>query len=207
MIFHGILMWQTAAEGQTDRTMSDLEVRMRQRCITEFLQAEVMAPTDIHWCVLNIYGEQTVSIVRWWVVRFSSGDSNSKDKLCSRWPCTAVTPLNEECLDQLMHVNWWIMTRELWTELNIGLNALETLGATLEYCSLHRVGPTNTHTGTEGTPFTKLSELVEPAWVRRLLFPGLHHYWWWDVVSPLQARIKMAVHGMVTCEFPIKEKV
>ena len=37
-----------AAEGQTDRTVSDLEVSMRQRCITEFLQAEVMAPTDIH---------------------------------------------------------------------------------------------------------------------------------------------------------------
>lgn len=37
-------------------------------------------------------------------------------------------------------------------------------------------------------------------------FPGSHHYWWWDVVSPLQAWVKTAVHG-VWCEFLIKQKV
>ena len=64
---------------------------------------------------------------------FSSGDSNMKDKPRSRWPCTAVTPQNEERLDQLIHANRQIMTRELCTELNIDFSALETMAATLEY--------------------------------------------------------------------------
>jgi len=29
----------------------------------------------------------------------------------------------------------------------------------------------------------------------------------WDVVSPLRAGVKTAVHGVATCEFPIEEKV
>ena len=33
-----------------------------------------------------------------------------------RWACTAVTPRNEECLDQLTHMNWQITTRELCME-------------------------------------------------------------------------------------------
>jgi hypothetical protein len=47
--------------------------------------------------------------------------------------CTAVTPRNEERLNQLIHTNQWITTRKLCKELNIGFNALETMVATLEY--------------------------------------------------------------------------
>jgi len=49
---------------------------------------------DTHQHLLNIYGDQMadVSSVRWWVVCFSSCDSDMKDKLCPWWPCTAVTP-------------------------------------------------------------------------------------------------------------------
>ena len=67
-----------AAEGQSDRMMSDMEVCMEQRCVTDFLHAEKMAPTDIHLHLLNIEGDQTVDVstVRQWVVHFSSGDSN-----------------------------------------------------------------------------------------------------------------------------------
>ena len=38
-----------------------------------------MAPTEIHEELLNIYGHQTVDVntMRQWVVRFSSGGSNS----------------------------------------------------------------------------------------------------------------------------------
>jgi len=66
-------------------------------------------------------------------VRFSSGNSDVEDNTRSGRPCTAVTPQNEERLHQLIHVNWWIMTRELCTELNISFSALETMVATLEY--------------------------------------------------------------------------
>lgn len=50
-----------------------------QRCVTEFLYMEHIAPIDIQWCLLNVYGDQTVdvTIVRWWVLHFSSGNSAS----------------------------------------------------------------------------------------------------------------------------------
>jgi len=51
---------QMAAEGQSDKMVSDVEVFMKQRCGTEFLHAEKMAPISIHHHLLNIYGDQTV---------------------------------------------------------------------------------------------------------------------------------------------------
>jgi len=139
------------AEGQSDKMASDMEVRVKQRCVTEFLHAEKMAPNDIHQCLLNVYGDQTVDVstVRWWVVCFSSSGSDLKDKPHSGQPCTAVTPRNEEHLDQLIHANWWITTRELCTERNIGFNALGNDGGNVAILqSLCQVGPTNAHTGT-----------------------------------------------------------
>ena len=41
---------------------SDVEVHVKQRCATEFLHMEKMAPTDIHQHLLNIYGDQTVDV-------------------------------------------------------------------------------------------------------------------------------------------------
>ena len=49
-----------AAEGQSDKMVSDMEVQMKQRCGTEFFHVEKMTPTDIHRCLLNAYGDQTV---------------------------------------------------------------------------------------------------------------------------------------------------
>ena len=53
-----------------------------------------------HWYPLMLaerFRDQPVDVstVRWWVVCFSSGGSNMKGKLCSGWPCTAVTQWNE----------------------------------------------------------------------------------------------------------------
>ena len=89
------------AEGQSDKMATDMEVRMKQRYVIEFLLAEKIAPNDIHRRLLNVYGDQTVDVitVRRWMARFSSGDSDVKDKPRSGWPCTAVTPRNEERLD------------------------------------------------------------------------------------------------------------
>ena len=50
-------MQQLAAEGQSDRMVSDMEVWMKQRCGTEFLHAEKMALTDIHGHLLNVSGD------------------------------------------------------------------------------------------------------------------------------------------------------
>jgi len=37
-----------AAEGQSHKTVPDVEVRIKQRRATDFLHAEKMTPTDIH---------------------------------------------------------------------------------------------------------------------------------------------------------------
>jgi hypothetical protein len=85
---------QMTAEEQSDKMASGMEVRMKQRCVIEFLHAEKIAPNDIHRRLLNVYGDQTVDVstVRRWVARFSSGDSDVKDKPRSKRPRTAVTP-------------------------------------------------------------------------------------------------------------------
>jgi len=47
--------------------------------VCEFLHAENIAFSDIHWCLLNVYGDQTVDVstASWWLVHFSSGDSDT----------------------------------------------------------------------------------------------------------------------------------
>ena len=49
---------------------SDTEARMKQRSVTEFLHEEEKVPVDVHRCLLNVYGDQTmdVSTVRWWLM-------------------------------------------------------------------------------------------------------------------------------------------
>jgi len=55
-------MWQAAAERQSDRMVSDMEMWMKQRCVTESLHAEKMTPTDIHQHLLYFYGDQAVDV-------------------------------------------------------------------------------------------------------------------------------------------------
>ena len=83
-----------AAEGQSDKMASGMEVRMKQRCVIEFLHAEKIAPNYIHRRLLKVYGDQAVvvSTVRRGVERFSIGKSDVKDKPHSGRRCSAVTP-------------------------------------------------------------------------------------------------------------------
>jgi len=77
-------MRQMAAERQCDRTACDMEVWMKPSDeVTEFLHAKETVPTDIHWHLLNIYGDKIVDVstVRRWLVCFSSGSSHVKDNL------------------------------------------------------------------------------------------------------------------------------
>jgi len=53
---------QMAAEGQSDRMVSDMEMQMKQRTATEFLYEEKIAPKDIHQHLLNTYGGQRVGV-------------------------------------------------------------------------------------------------------------------------------------------------
>ena len=62
-----VAVGQTAAEEKSDRKTSAVEVCMKQKCVTEFLHVKKVAPSDIHQCLLNIYGypRVDVSTVRW----------------------------------------------------------------------------------------------------------------------------------------------
>ncbi|PNF39140.1 hypothetical protein B7P43_G01322 [Cryptotermes secundus] len=119
--------------------VSDTEVRTKQRCVTEFLTAKQISPNDIHRCFLKVYGDDTVDVstVRQWVVCFNSGESEVHDKKCPARSCSAATPHDEQRLDQLIHTDWQITTRELCARLNIGCNGLEMMLGKLDYCKVY----------------------------------------------------------------------
>jgi hypothetical protein len=62
---------QIAAEVQSGKMSSDMEVHTKEMCVTEFLHAEKTAPIDIQQRLLNVCGDHTVDVntVRRWVVR------------------------------------------------------------------------------------------------------------------------------------------
>ena len=62
---HSTAVWQMAAEGQSDKMAYDMEVHMKQRWVIDFLYMEEMAPTDIHWHLLNIYGDKQLRWAQW----------------------------------------------------------------------------------------------------------------------------------------------
>ena len=51
-----------AVEEESDTLVLDMEVRMEQRGVTEFLHTEKNAPTGIHQSLLNVYGYQLVDV-------------------------------------------------------------------------------------------------------------------------------------------------
>ena len=60
-----------AVEGQSDKTAFDMEVCMKQRCVTEFLCGKKIVPTEIHQQLLNIYGNETLdfsTVKQWWCI-------------------------------------------------------------------------------------------------------------------------------------------
>ena len=96
-----------AAEGRYDRMASDMEVTIRQRCVNEFLHTYKMLLTDIHRCLLNVYRDQKVDVstVRWWIVDFSSDDSDVKDKPCSRELCRVLGAWHVESCSLLVKMH------------------------------------------------------------------------------------------------------
>jgi len=95
----------------------------------------------------------------------------------------------------------WIdrLQREWCTKLNIGFEALEAMVATLQYHKLlHQAGSTDAHKRAERAPYASLLGPTESIWGWGLPLLGLDHYWWQDVVLPLQATVSMKVHGVVT---------
>jgi len=55
---------------------------VKQMCLTVFLHEGKLAFTDIHQCLLNVYGDQIVDVSRemQWVAHFSNGDHDMRDR-------------------------------------------------------------------------------------------------------------------------------
>jgi hypothetical protein len=73
------------------------------------------------------------------VVRFSSDDSDVRNRPRSGQPCTATSLRNEERIDQFIRANPQIKTWQLCTELKVRFDVLEKMLETLE--SLCQVDP------------------------------------------------------------------
>ena len=118
-----------------------MEACMKHRCGTEFLHVEKMAPTDIYWHLLDIFGGKTWMWVHWcgWWCISAVSTAMWKTSHILGWAWTAVTSQNEEHIHQLIHANCWITTKKLCTELNI--SALETMVATVEHKICSRCVP------------------------------------------------------------------
>jgi len=69
-------MSQMAAEGQTNKMVSDVKVHKNQSCVIEFLHEETIAYTDISVHLLNVSGDQTVDVS---TVRTNSGCEQSEE--------------------------------------------------------------------------------------------------------------------------------
>ena len=65
ILLHVVAVWQVAAEGQSDSTVSDMEVHMEQMGVTEFLHMEKFLSTDIHWCLLNLMETKQWTRAQW----------------------------------------------------------------------------------------------------------------------------------------------
>ena len=88
-----------AAEGQSDRMVSDMIVCIKQRYVTEFI---IIPSTGICQHLLNVYGDQPVdmSTVMWWVVHFSNITVIAAVKW---WVTSAGADFHEHGMQALAH--------------------------------------------------------------------------------------------------------
>lgn len=116
---------------------------------------------------------------------------SSRESDVTWWSCTDVIPWNEVHLQQLICANQQVRTRKLCIELNISFSwkqwsqcwntAKFAPGGDHEY----------SHRSRKNTLI--LSGPVVPIQGWRWQLSGSHHYQWWGIMSPLWARVEMAV--------------
>ena len=92
-----------------------------------------MASISIRQHLLNIYGDRKGMWAQW-------GSGWCVSAVVMMWKTNHVMESHAqlshhkvECPSQLLCVNWWIVARGLYTELDIGFSALETMVAAVEY--------------------------------------------------------------------------
>ena len=193
-----------------NRGASDVEERMKQRFVTEFLHVGKNLP---HWPSsvlaehlwrLNSRSEHSAAFQA--VVYFSSGDSDVKDKPHSGQLCTTATPqMKSVSISSAVRLIRLQPENCVWNQISTSM----CWKPWWQCCNITGCArcPTNAHTGSERTLHANLAGFTEPIQGWKWQFPWLHRYWWQHVMSPLQAGVKMAVHREVRWrKFPTEEK-
>jgi len=82
-----------AAEGQTDKMVSDMEMHIEQKCDTEFLHVKKIAPSNNHQHSLSTDGDQAVDVsaVMWWVVHVTFTVKNLSETHFKSCKCTTLS--------------------------------------------------------------------------------------------------------------------
>ena len=97
--------------------MADIDVRIRQRSVVEFLTAEGEMPIRLHERLKNVYGDATVDVgtVRRWVrgCKEAEGQTRLTDETRSGRPATTVTPGNIQRVDDIIRGDRRVKTDEL----------------------------------------------------------------------------------------------
>lgn len=120
--------------------MADIDVRIRQRSVIEFLNAEGETPIRIHERLKNVYGDATVDVstVRRWIRRCNEtqGQTPLADEKRSGRPVTAVTPRNIQRVDEIIREDRRVTTNELCLTLSISKGSVMTIIQQLGYSKI-----------------------------------------------------------------------
>lgn len=118
--------------------MAAKDVRLKQRYVIEFLNAEGETPIRIHERLKNGYGDSTVDVstVRRWVHRCDEaevGQSSMADAKRTGRPSTAVTPHNIHRVDDIIRGDRRVTLDELYSMLSISKGSVQTIIKDLGY--------------------------------------------------------------------------
>jgi len=193
------------AVGQFDKMTSDRDVCVKKRCETEFLCAEKMVSIDVHqhcWMFMKtkqwMWAQRGVGGVFQQCWQQHGRQATFQTAINTKWRKSQSNHLHKS-----VDYDQGTVYRTEYLLQCIGNGA----GNIRVSQSLFKLGPIIAHTGTERTSYASLSGSIEPI----PCDPGNRHfkphYWWQDVVSPLQAEVETAVHGATTCELPIEENI
>ena len=115
----------------------NIDVRIRQRSVIEFLTSEGEMPICIHERLQNVYGDVTVDVstVRRWVRRCKEAEGQTRlaDETRSGRLATAVTPGNIQRVDDIIRGDCRVKTDELCCILSFSNGSVITIIHQLGY--------------------------------------------------------------------------
>jgi hypothetical protein len=117
--------------------MADIDVRIRQHSVIEFLTANCEMPICIRERLRNVYGDATVDVstVRRWVCRCKEAEGQTRlaDEMQSGRLATAVTPGNIQRVDDIICGDYRVKTDELCRILSSSKGSVITIIHQLVY--------------------------------------------------------------------------